>query len=111
MSCYLSNPRCRIIHDSEPSSSELPQAQCVLVKGEYSLNWLGAISQVYAADGFLSWADWLGYGEGKPVFFGSFLPFQEARAEARKLARDHKLVTQRHWQIWCASCAPLSAYE
>ena len=38
--------------------------------------------QVYKDEGWLSWRDFLGYGEGQlPV--GDFLPFEEAREVAR----------------------------
>ena len=39
------------------------------------------ISQVYKKD-WLSWRDFLGYGEGKPPV-GTFLVFEEAREVAR----------------------------
>jgi hypothetical protein len=40
--------------------------------------------KAYRDDGWVSWPDWLGYGEGR-VFAKDMLPFAAARAYARKL--------------------------
>ena len=41
-------------------------------------------AQIYQNEGWVSWADWLGYGEGKPQRARvSFLPFEQARALVR----------------------------
>ena len=46
--------------------------------------------------GWLSWQDWLGYGEGKGPR-NKFLPFEEARTFARKQG----LTSSTEWREWC----------
>jgi hypothetical protein len=46
----------------------------------------------YADAGWLSWADWLGYGKGA-LPNTMFLPFEEARAAARSLG----LTSRTQW--------------
>jgi hypothetical protein len=61
-----------------------------------------ACTQTYEegrADGvhvWVSWADWLGYGVGRPAV-GACLAFDDAR----ELARELELTTQRDWERWC----------
>jgi len=57
----------------------------------------------YAADGWLSWRDWLGYGKGLgPV--GEFLPFEEARSFVRK----QRIPNSKQWHRWSKEHRPLS---
>jgi hypothetical protein len=50
-------------------------------------------SQAYKNEGWVSWADWLGYGVGQlPV--GTFLVFEEAR----ELVWEQRLRTQKQWE-------------
>jgi hypothetical protein len=59
-------------------------------------------SQAYKNEGWVSWADWLGYGVGQlPV--GTFLSFEEAR----ELARKEGLRTKEQWWEWCDAAPPL----
>ena len=51
--------------------------------------------KTYAGEGWLSYPDWLGYGEGKPGR-GTFLAFEEARA----IVWEEGLVSQEQWQEW-----------
>jgi hypothetical protein len=54
----------------------------------------------YADEGWVSWPDWLGYGEGrvaKDRTPKSFLPFEEAR----ELVRNVGLGSQEQWWEWC----------
>jgi len=50
----------------------------------------------YSDKGWLSWRDWLGYGEGLPPV-GTFLVFEEARAIVRKA----ELKSCEQWEEWC----------
>jgi hypothetical protein len=51
--------------------------------------------KTYRDDGWVSWPDWLGYGEGR-VFAKDMLPFAVGRAYARKL----KLRNNKEWYEW-----------
>jgi hypothetical protein len=53
---------------------------------------------VYREDGWISWPDWLGYGEGR-VLAKDMLPFTVGRAYVRKL----KLRSQKEWFAWSKS--------
>jgi hypothetical protein len=55
----------------------------------------------FADEGWLSWADWLGYGEGGPPS-NKFLPFEEAR----KIVRAVGLKSQKQWMEWSRDCRP-----
>jgi hypothetical protein len=52
-------------------------------------------SRTYRDDGWISWNDWLGYGEGR-VLAKDMLPFTVARAYARGL----ELKSQKGWKAW-----------
>jgi len=51
----------------------------------------------YKGKGWVSWADWLGYDEGKAPVSRSFLEFEEAR----ELVRAVGLKSKGQWQLWC----------
>jgi hypothetical protein len=59
-------------------------------------------SQAYKNEGWVSWADWLGYGVGQPPV-GTFLSFEEAR----ELVWNEGLTTRQQWREWCDACSPL----
>ena len=59
-------------------------------------------SQAYKNEGWVSWADWLGYGVGQPPV-GTFLSFEEAR----ELMWKEGLRTQKQWREWCDVAPPL----
>jgi hypothetical protein len=54
-------------------------------------------AQIYQNEGWVSWADWLGYGEGKPQRARvSFLPFEQARALVR--LQGFSMAAQVSWE-------------
>jgi phage anti-repressor protein len=53
--------------------------------------------RTYADKGWVSWADWLGYDEGKPARGSSFLDFEEARELVRAVGLQNKW----QWHKWC----------
>lgn len=55
---------------------------------------------VYREDGWLSWADWLGYGKGQ-LPRGIMLSFEEAREQVRAL----RLNGLEEWERWSRSSA------
>ena len=55
----------------------------------------------YKDKGWVSWRDWLGYGEGEPPR-DEFLPFEEAREMVRELG----LGGQKQWKEWSRDCRP-----
>jgi hypothetical protein len=57
-------------------------------------------SQAYKNEGWVSWADWLGYGVGQ-LPRGTFLPFEEAR----ELVWTEGLRTHKQWEEWCDACS------
>jgi hypothetical protein len=58
----------------------------------------GNPSNTYRDAGWISWPDWLGYGEGR-VLAKDMLPFTVGRAYARKL----KLGSKKEWKEWSKS--------
>ena len=63
--------------------------------------------QVYRAEGWLSWGDWLGYAPGQPPRQTIFLPFEEAREYARALG----FTSTKQWERWnrCDAAAAAAA--
>jgi hypothetical protein len=59
-------------------------------------------SQTYKNEGWVSWADWLGYGVGQ-LPRGTFLSFEEAR----ELVWKEGLRTKEQWREWCDAALPL----
>jgi hypothetical protein len=59
-------------------------------------------AQTYKNEGWVSWPDFLGYDEGKPLR-GTFLKFEEAR----DLVWAVGLTSKKEWQKWCDICSPL----
>jgi len=51
----------------------------------------------YMGKGWVSWADWLGYDEGKAAVSTSFLEFEKAR----ELVWAVGLKSKGQWQQWC----------
>jgi hypothetical protein len=58
----------------------------------------GSPDQTYRDDGWISWPDWLGYGEGR-VLAKDMLPFAAARAYVRKM----ELENAKEWKEWSKS--------
>jgi len=50
---------------------------------------------------WVSWPDWLGYGEGEPKY-DEFLAFEEAR----DIVREEGLGSQKQWFEWSRDCRP-----
>jgi hypothetical protein len=63
-------------------------------------------SQTYKNEGWVSWADWLGYGVGQ-LPRGTFLSFEEAR----ELVWLEGLTTYEQWKEWCDACSLSSVFE
>jgi hypothetical protein len=57
--------------------------------------------QTYKDKGWVSWRDWLGYGEGEPKS-NEFLPFEEAR----EIVRAVGLMGREQWREWSRDCRP-----
>jgi len=57
--------------------------------------------RTYAGEGWVSWPDWLGYDEGKPLR-GTFLAFEEARA----LVWEEGLQSKDQWKEWSREHRP-----
>jgi len=57
---------------------------------------------VYKDEGWLSFRDWLGYGEGLKKARHTFLPFEDARS----LVRKQGLASQTHWKEWSRTRRP-----
>jgi len=55
-----------------------------------------APDRTYSDEGWESWADWLGFDEGKPSK-GTFLEFEEARAHMWEVG----LKSKEQWLQWC----------
>jgi hypothetical protein len=54
--------------------------------------------RAYCDDGWVSWPDWLGYGEGR-ILAKDMLPFAVGRAYVQKL----KLRSKKEWEAWSKS--------
>jgi len=52
-------------------------------------------------DNWVSWPDWMGYGEGEPKR-DEFLPFEEAR----EIVRKEGLGSQKEWKEWSRDHRP-----
>eukprot|EP00241_Pyramimonas_parkeae_P011274 CAMPEP_0114260140 /NCGR_PEP_ID=MMETSP0058-20121206/20300_1 /TAXON_ID=36894 /ORGANISM="Pyramimonas parkeae, CCMP726" /LENGTH=196 /DNA_ID=CAMNT_0001375299 /DNA_START=413 /DNA_END=1000 /DNA_ORIENTATION=- len=60
-----------------------------------------APERAYRGEGWLSWRDWLGYGQGLgPV--GEFLPFEEARRQVQ----EARLAGWDDWRRWARDARP-----